>query len=203
MNRLILSIGLFSCSSLSAPQFNGDSSLAKILQEQRFNAGGGKFGSAFAQEDGVVFREESSGNNNRIGEYSFTGDDGVVYTTKYSAGPDGFRILSGDHIPSGGQNSAPNVVEKDANGEDKEYDYEYYDDAIPDSPFVNKFDPTHQTKFLLAGDLGGFLAQRKFTTPAPALPGQLATEAPHRFFPAGNIQLERFQEGFNFNFKSQ
>ena len=31
----------------------------------RFNAGAGKFGSAFAQEDGVVFREESSGDNNR------------------------------------------------------------------------------------------------------------------------------------------
>ena len=46
-------------------QFQGDPSLAKILQEQRFNAGGGKFGSAFAQEDGHVFREESSGNNNR------------------------------------------------------------------------------------------------------------------------------------------
>jgi hypothetical protein len=46
-------------------QFQGDPSLAKILQEQRFNAGGGKFGAAFAQEDGVVFREESSGNNNR------------------------------------------------------------------------------------------------------------------------------------------
>ena len=37
------------------------------------------------------------------------------------------------------------AVLQDANGEDKEYDYEYYDDAIPDSPFVNKFDPTHQT----------------------------------------------------------
>ena len=47
----------------SAPQ--SDPSLARILQEQRFNAGAGKFGSAFAQEDGVVFREESSGDNNR------------------------------------------------------------------------------------------------------------------------------------------
>jgi hypothetical protein len=51
-------------------QFQGDPSLAKILQEQRFNAGGGKFGSAFAQEDGVVFREESSGNNNRCRFYT-------------------------------------------------------------------------------------------------------------------------------------
>ena len=48
----------------SAPQ--SDPSLARILQEQRFNAGAGKFGSAYAQEDGVVYREESVGNNKRV-----------------------------------------------------------------------------------------------------------------------------------------
>ena len=30
--------------------------------------GDGKFGSAYAQEDGVAFKEESTGNNERIGE---------------------------------------------------------------------------------------------------------------------------------------
>jgi hypothetical protein len=29
-------------------------------------------------------------------------------------------------------------------GEVKEYDYEYYDDAKPASPFVNPHDPTHR-----------------------------------------------------------
>ena len=54
----------------AAPQgvFNGDPSLARILQEQRFNMGDGKFGAAYAQEDGVAFKEESTGNNERIGE---------------------------------------------------------------------------------------------------------------------------------------
>ena len=75
----------------AAPQV--DSSLARILQEQRFNAGAGKFGSAFAQEDGVVYREESTGNNERIGQYSYIGDDGKTYTVKYSAGVNGFRYL--------------------------------------------------------------------------------------------------------------
>ena len=60
----------------AAPQFQGDSSLARILQEQRFNAGAGKFGAAYAQEDGVVYREESAGNNERIGQYSYIGTDG-------------------------------------------------------------------------------------------------------------------------------
>ena len=34
----------------------------------RFNMGDGKFGAAYAQEDGVAFMEESTGNNERIGE---------------------------------------------------------------------------------------------------------------------------------------
>jgi len=201
MVKFLLTVGLLSCSCWAAPQFNGDPSLAKILQEQRFNAGGGKFGAAFAQEDGVVFREESSGNNNRIGQYSYIGDDGKTYTVKYSAGADGFRILGGDHIPSGGQTSA--AAEMGENGEPKEYDYEYYDDTKPESPFVNPFDPTHRQEFLLAGNLAGHLAQRKFTTPPPALPGSLTTEPAHRFFPPGQIKLDRFPEGFNFQFQSQ
>ena len=35
----------------------------------RFNMGDGKFGAAYAQEDGVAFKEESTGNNERIGEW--------------------------------------------------------------------------------------------------------------------------------------
>merc|ERR1712127_779724 len=41
MFKRILAVGLVSCSALAEPQFQGDSSMAKILQEQRFNAGGG------------------------------------------------------------------------------------------------------------------------------------------------------------------
>ena len=47
------------------------------------------------------------------------------------------------------------------------YEYEYYDDTVPESPFVNPFDPSHQLPMLKAGDLAGLLAQRVFTTPLP------------------------------------
>merc|ERR1712098_152252 len=151
--------------SHGAPQFTGDSSLARILQEQRFNAGAGKFGAAYAQEDGVVFREESSGNNERIGQYSYIDDTGKTITVKYSAGINGFRILEGDHIPSGGQNSA--LAATNAAGEPE--DYEYYDDRKPQSVFVNPHDSSHHTKHLLDGNLAGHLAGRVFTTPAPGL----------------------------------
>jgi len=83
-----------------------DPSLAKILKEQRFNAGDGRAGAAFATEDGQIFKEETDVDGNRIGQYSYIGDDGRTYTVRYSAGKDGFRILDGAHIPSGGQDAA-------------------------------------------------------------------------------------------------
>ena len=84
-------VAILAACGQSAPQ--SDPSLARILQEQRFNAGAGKFGSAYAQEDGVVYREESVGNNERVGQYSYIGDDGKTYTVKYSAGVNGFRSV--------------------------------------------------------------------------------------------------------------
>lgn len=198
------------CSVCGAPQFNGDVSMAKIIQEQRFNAGNGRFGHATQQEDGILVREESKGNNSRIGEYSYIGDDGKTYTVRYEAGINGFRILSGDHIPSGGQAAAANI---EAGKEDpEEYDYQYYDEAKPDSPFVNPHDPTHQSPELLAGNLAGHLAgailrQEAITGPISRTttqrPGAPTTSPPLRVFPRGQVQLERFPEGFNFNFKSE
>jgi hypothetical protein len=38
-----------------------------------------------------------------------------------------------------------------------EYDYEYYDERKPESPFVNPHDPTHHKPELLAGNLAGHL----------------------------------------------
>ena len=74
---------------------------AKILKEQRFNAGDGRSGAAFATENGQIFREETDINGNRIGQYSYIGDDGKTYTVKYSAGIDGFKILEGNIFKAG------------------------------------------------------------------------------------------------------
>merc|ERR1712112_433590 len=201
----LCAVALLVVASHAAPQFQGDSSLARILQEQRFNAGAGKFGSAFAQEDGTISKEESTGNNERVGQYSYIDDTGKTITVKYSAGVNGFRILEGDHIPSGGQKSAQNLNTVEG-AEPKEYEYEYYDDTVPESPFVNPFDTSHQNqRFLMAGDLAGHLAQRVFTTRKPVIlgPGQTTTPPPKRFFPPGEIKLDRFPKGFNFQFQSQ
>merc|ERR1712106_409256 len=186
MTRIVLSVVILITTSSPQPQLRTDPGNARILQEQRFNTGGGRFGSAYALDDGSVFREESSGGNNRLGQYSYVGDDGETYTVRYSAGVDGFRILSGDHIPSGGQTSAAA-----AGGVEDEYDYQYYDDTPQQSVFVNPHDSSHRQEYLLAGNLAGHLAQRVFTT-TPRTLGLQPTEAPPRFLPPGQIKLDRF-----------
>ena len=85
------------------------------------------------------------------------------------------------------------------------------------NPFVNPFDQSHNNAGFLAGHLAG--AQQPARRPAPiqnarptgrviAQPQQPArpliqtTPAPKRFFPPGQIKLNRFETGFNFDFES-
>jgi len=259
---------------------------SKIIKEQRFNAGDGRAGSAFATENEIVYREETALDGERIGQYSYVGDDGKTYTVKYSAGKEGFRILEGSHIPSGGQEAAAFVSESpDAPQEtvvpapqpaprsrpapqpvrlpapEPQFaEYDLVEEPVDPNfnPFINPHDPTHRNfafnkngaKFapkvagVLDGSLvpacagceglnpfinpfdashqnPGFLAQAP-RRPAPvtnarptgrviAQPQQPAripqtliptTPAPKRFFPPGQIKLNRFETGFNFDFES-
>jgi len=247
---------------------------AKILKEQRFDAGDGRFGSAFAQEDGTVFREETGADGERVGQYSYIGLDGKTITVRYTAGKDGFRILEGAHIPTGatGQNSAPFLaeaapapvaapvaapVQQVAVPQTVDYDYDYepvdpnfnpfinphdpthrdfrfntnganfaprtapaqqnFVNAVPPcadcagvNPFVNPFDASHQQAGLLAGHLAGVQTvqrqqprQQVRQQVLPVQPVQATTQTAPRFFPPGNLKLNRFESGFNFDFSSQ
>jgi hypothetical protein len=268
---------------------------AKILKEQRFNAGDGRNGASFATEDGTVFKEESDDAGNRVGQYSYVGSDGLTYTVKYSAGKDGFRILSGDHVPSGGQTAAAfdaqddeaaeEVVPLSAAPQQQQVQQQQrplvpqapalrsevpdYDDAPVDpnaNPFVNPHDPTHLNfqvnqnaktfapnsaqshaaslvppcadcagvdpfvnpfdsshraggDFAAGGQLAGHLAghqagQQQQQQPQPQLRvaqpqsspqvplATTTTPPPKRFFPPGQLSLNRFETGFNFDFES-
>jgi hypothetical protein len=282
----------------SCGQFVEDKN-AKIIKEQRFNAGDGRAGSAFATENELVFREETALDGSRIGQYSYIGDDGKTYTVKYSAGKEGFRILEGAHIPSGGQDAAafvatpapepaapiaepqqPAIRARPAPApqqirlpapEPQIPEYDLVEEPVDPNfnPFINPHDPTHRnfafnkngakfapkvpgvldssfvppcagceglnpfinpfdashTNFqqtgLLAGHLAGAQARPAPRRPAPIanarptgrviaqpqqparLPLNLATTpAPKRFFPPGQIKLNRFETGFNFDFES-
>jgi len=161
MFRLVV----LSCAVAACAAQNVDPKNAKILKEQRFNAGDGRAGAAFATEDGHIFREETAANGDRIGQYSYIGEDGQTYTVKYSAGKDGFRILEGDHIPLGANGlqaaafgadqeeivSAPVAVQQPAQPIQRvaqpEPNFVDYEDVPVDpnfNPFINPHDPTHR-----------------------------------------------------------
>jgi len=282
---------VFACAvAASLGQQITDERDAKTLREQRFNNGDGRAGSAFATENQINFREETDANGNRLGQYSYLGDDGKVFTVKYSAGKDGFRILEGDHIPSGGQDAAAFVAEPEPQqpaprapeqpiqqvraaprpqptqiqAEPLIPDYEQYDDEPVDpnfnpfinphdpthrnfafnkngakfapkvpgvldgsfvpncagceglNPFVNPFDQSHNNAGLLAGHLAGArqapAPRSRPAAPRPQASRPLAadprlfqtttTPSPKRFFPPGQLALNRFETGFNFDFSS-
>jgi hypothetical protein len=284
---------------------------AKILKEQRFNAGDGRFGSAYAQEDGTVYREETSADGERVGQYSYIDNDGKTITVRYTAGKDGFRILEGDHVPLGanGQNSAQYVATEAPRraqqpqqfaqqpqqfaqrpAQTTNTDYDYYEDIVPTqnfapaqqnfapaqqnfapaqqnfapaqpasnaNPFINPHDPTHRNfqYNVNGGNYGGqqstntrgsssvppcadcagvnpfinpydashrnpqaFAPQptqaprQQFQQPQQQFQQQpqqqfqqqfATTQAPRNFFPPGQLQLNRFENGFNFDFTSQ
>merc|ERR1711892_1503456 len=260
---------------------------AKILKEQRFNAGDGRHGSAFAQEDGTVFREETTADGERIGQYSYIDNDGKTITVRYTAGKDGFRILEGAHVPTGATGFAPAPVAPVRAAPVQvaapvrqaapvaQPDYDYVDTPVDPNfnPFINPHDPTHRDfNFNRNGadfapqnnnnnnnalarnfvnnvpncaDCAGvnpfinpFDAshQQGFVAPAPARqalvqqprfqqrqraqqvqqprfqqpaqPAQQAfsfetTPSPRNFFPPGQLKLNRFESGFNFDFSSQ
>jgi len=164
-----------------------DPEKAKILKEQRFNAGDGRFGSAYAQEDGTVYREETGADGERVGQYSYIDNAGKTITVRYSAGKDGFRILEGDHVPTGanGLNSAayqPRPAAAAARPQQQfvpqqqsqrfsqqqtapvaqstDYDYEYFD-GVPPQQQTNNFVQQPQQTFAPAPTA----APRRFSAP--------------------------------------
>lgn len=57
--------------ALSAGQYREAAQNAAILSDARYLSGDGTFGSAYTQEDGVEFKEESDPDGNRRGSYSY------------------------------------------------------------------------------------------------------------------------------------
>jgi hypothetical protein len=76
--------------ALSAAQnYNRDPKHAAILSEQRYLSGNGQFGSAYTQEDGIDFKEETDEQGNRRGSYSYVDPEGKVRKVSYVAGKNG------------------------------------------------------------------------------------------------------------------
>nr|KAF7420501.1 hypothetical protein H0235_010798 [Vespula pensylvanica] len=94
----LLGISLVYFTILTSCQYQPESQQAAILSDARYLAGDGTFGSAYTQEDGVEFKEESDVNGDRRGSYSYVDPTGQRRTVTYTAGKNGFQA-TGDHIP--------------------------------------------------------------------------------------------------------
>jgi len=216
-----------------------DPKQAAILQEARYLSGDGSFGSAYNQEDGTQFKEETDASGNRRGQYSYIGDDGKTITVQYTAGKNGFQV-SGDHLPRAPipapQHRAPapappqynqqpqyNAIPNQGqsynkgsnNGDDGSYradvyetPYQYrnelhttnYPAGNPSqinqareayNPFHNPHVPDHLYNQAPQPQQANFQFQQTTTTPSP-----------NRFFPPGNLDLNRTPDGFQFQFNS-
>ncbi|XP_047516907.1 pupal cuticle protein [Pieris napi] len=88
------------------PKYAGDPRTAAIVQEARYLSGNGAFGSAYQQEDGINFKEETDADGNRRGSYSYIDPTGQKKTVNYIAGKNGFQAV-GDHIPTAPLGAAP------------------------------------------------------------------------------------------------
>merc|ERR1711971_169438 len=164
---IMLKFVLASClTAASLAQFV-DPEKAKILKEQRFNAGDGRFGAAYAQEDGTVYRDFNfNRNGGNFGGRSAPHQASAVPPCADCAGVNPFiNPFDASHRNPASFAHAPT--------------------AAPRQQFQQTFQQPQQT----------FRQPQQFAAPA--------TEAPRNFFPPGQLQLNRFENGFNFDFTSQ
>merc|ERR1711872_699016 len=104
MLKLVISLCLV-CVALGQYRQQNQAATAKITKFSLSNDGSGRFGAAYAQNDGTVYKEETGPNGERKGQYSYVDQSGKTITVRYTAGKDGFRV-QGDHVPSGGLTAA-------------------------------------------------------------------------------------------------
>ncbi|XP_065221816.1 pupal cuticle protein 27-like [Planococcus citri] len=212
--------------ALSTGQYQKPSKDAAILEEARYLAVNGQFGSTYKQDDGVEFKEESDGQGNRKGSYSYIDPTGQRRTVSYTAGKDGFRA-TGDHIPVPPVPQAPvapvapaatatNSIQQTGqyNPED---DYQYQDDSqsqykpsqdynynnnyqfnTPNTQFQPQYNPV-QFQYRSPA-LSGVPAAPAPAAAVPSYNQYTSSEPPHRFFPPGKLSLNRSPDGFSYTF---
>ncbi|CAG5052560.1 unnamed protein product [Parnassius apollo] len=102
--KLFIVAALFVVAAVAAP-VNPDAD-AQILRFDNENIGVGPYGFAFETSNGIAQNEQgelkNAGTENEAmevrGQYSYRGDDNVVYTVTYIANENGFQA-DGAHIP--------------------------------------------------------------------------------------------------------
>ncbi len=216
LNFFLLQVIIFSLVALTSSQYQKPSKDAAIVSEARYLAVNGQFGASYKQEDGVEFKEESDGQGNRRGSYSYVDPTGIRRTTHYTAGRDGFKA-TGDHIPVP---PAPLVASALSSTDDYNYNEDY-----DESPLKNyqssfhynnyQFVPRNSESFSQSiphktapqySPLSQFSSlQLQFQPSSASVPtaptyNTPSTESPLRFLSPGKLSLNRSPDGFSYTF---
>ncbi|XP_063243027.1 endocuticle structural glycoprotein SgAbd-2 [Bacillus rossius redtenbacheri] len=188
MLRLVVVCALLAVSAAQYGNNPNNAQNAAILSEQRYLSGDGTFGAAYKQEDGVEFKEEADQDGNRRGSYSYVDPTGQRRTVHYTAGKDGFRA-SGDHLPVAPPAPAPqpqyqpqpqyNPPQQQYNPPQQQY-----------NPPPQQYNPPQQQ----------YNPPQQQYNPPPQQYYNPTTEAPHRFYPPGKLNLNRTPDGFSYSF---
>lgn len=214
--------------AFSTGQYQKPSKDAAILEEARYLAVNGQFGSTYKQDDGVEFKEESDGQGNRKGSYSYIDPTGQRRTVTYTAGKDGFRA-TGDHIPvppvpqapvapaapaipsnsiqQTGQYNPEDDYQDDSQSQYKpsqDYNYNNYQYNAPNTQYQPQYNPVqfqYRSPALSGVPSPSIPAAAPASYPSvPSYNQYTSSEPPHRFFPPGKLSLNRSPDGFSYTF---
>jgi hypothetical protein len=205
--------------------YHSNPKTAAILTEQRYLSGDGKFGSAYTQEDGTDFKEETDSDGTRHGSYSYIDPSGQKRTVSYTAGKNGFQA-SGDHLPvappapaqpapqpqyqpqpnnnyNQGQQRAFNDYGEDDGSYDARYnDPSYSQNSAPafraPAPQHNNNNNYQQQQYQPQPQQYQPQPQQQQYQPQPQQ--YQPTQSPNRFAPPGKLSLNRTPDGFSYSF---
>nr|AWW21852.1 cuticle protein 2 [Nilaparvata lugens] len=187
---------------------------AAILSDARYLTGDGQFGAAYSQEDGVEFKEESDGEGNRRGSYSYVDPSGQRRTVTYTAGKNGFQA-TGDHLPQAPP-APPQPAPRPSYTPLPQYNppEESWNTPAPawdqPTPAPQQWNPPQQQSWNTPAPAPQWnppAPQQQQWNPPPQQPQYnppaqqwTTTPAPHRFYPPGKLSLNRSPDGFSYTF---
>lgn len=207
---------LFALAAVAAAQYQRSPQDAAILTDARYQTGDGQFGAAYSQEDGVEFKEESDGEGNRRGSYSYIDPSGQRRTITYTAGKNGF-VASGDHLPQAPP-APPQVAPQPQYKPLPEYNppQSSWDSPTPAPKWNNptpapQWNPPPQQNWDNPAPQRYNPPPQQYNPPPqqynpppqqynPPAQQWTTTPAPHRFYPPGKLSLNRSPDGFSYTF---
>lgn len=206
MYRLLVVCSLAAC--VCAAPFQGDPGDAAIIAEKRQLNSDGSIDVAYAQEDGVLFKETTNSDNERRGSWEYTGADNKKYRVEYEAGKGGFRILSSTHVDA--------TPVQPLGSPEPEPEYRRQSEPEPEyRPQTRRNNVVSGNKFSIRYDLSQTAepprvsyestyeptTTRRPTTTTRTTTTTTTTPYPRRNYHTGEVSLDRNDKGYTYSYR--